>query len=211
MAPATRQLAAEIFASQPIQAVVTYAQFTEEFLANQCIIAAGELEAIGRDQKLDDAGAKIATSAFTSLIARMITGGKAQDFRAQAEIACMRAAAFNVYFNRAAKAWAPKPEQGEAGASESTDGQAAPAGEGSEQSQPASTETVAPQPQASVPVEELGLPKTVVDLLQASGMTTAQKILEEDAKGKVLAIDGIGPAAHKKILEAIEKKLGPAK
>jgi len=190
MAPATRQVAAEIFSSQPVQAVVVHAQYTEEFIANQCIVAAGELVSMVDGQKLDESCAKVAMGAFTAMVGRVIIGGKASDFRAQAEIACQRAALFHVYDDRAAK---QKPE--------------APKADEPPANQPESETPAAP---VGTPVEDLGLPDKIVEFLQAAKLTTAEQVLDADKEGKVLAIDGIGPQAHKKILEAIHTKLASA-
>jgi hypothetical protein len=182
MKPMTQMVVIELFASQGVQSLVQMGQYTPQHIARQSLEAAGAFADVSDDVPKNLM--KVAIAGYTALVAPGLVGGTKAYFTDVAAIAIANAKTLGDVLAGAATQ-----------ADESSQQQAS----GSESSQQSSQE----QNAQSVPVEQLGLPAAVVELLMTAGLTDSAKVLAADASGDLGTIKGITATARKKILDAI--------
>lgn len=209
LSPKERAAAIALFSSSSVQAVADFGQWNiagePGTIAHRCGDAAKVFVAVGTQLKADGQMAAVALSAFCSSAGSFLIDGNPEAYAVKA-------------FNRAklmldyievddGKVVEPKAETPEADTAKAEEQK--PEGEKSEDNKQVEGNKV-----VDVATEDLELPAKTRELLLSLStaeidLTTASKIRAQDNKQSIESLKDIGPQIRKKILEAVDKAIGP--
>jgi hypothetical protein len=195
LSPKERAVTIALFSSTAVQAIADFGQYrvagVEGSIACRCAQAAKLFVQVGADLKADGQLSAVALTVFCNSAGSFLIGGDAKSFAVEA-------------FGRASQMLeyiADEVEQVEG------------------EEQKLKPEVDAQKTEGDVTVsdvatENLDLPKKTIELLlslstEEIDLTSAVKIRAQDKKQSIESLKDIGPSIRKKILEAIDKAIGP--
>lgn len=194
-----RAAAIALFSSPSVQSVVDYGGFKTAgevgSIAHRCGEAAKVFVEVGTELKADGQMAAVALAAFCSSGGKFLIGS---DYRNPAKNAFTRAMEMLDYLT----VEEVKPVEVKA---ETTEG---------EERKSEDNKQVEDNKVVDVATEDLKLPKKTIELLlslstEEIDLTTASKIRAQDKKQSIESLKDIGPQIRQKILEAVDKAIGP--
>lgn len=199
-----RAAAIALFSSPSVQSVVDYGGFKTAgevgSIAHRCGEAAKVFVEVGTELKADGQMAAVALAAFCSSGGNFLVNS---DYRNPAKNAFTRAMEMLDYLT---------VDDGKAVEQKVED----PQGDGDKESahKPEDNKQVEGNKVVDVATEDLELPAKTRELLLSLStaeidLTTASKIRAQDKKQSIESLKDIGPQIRKKILEAVDKAIGP--